>query len=88
MMEREGLSVVDMASDGNCLFRSVSDQLYGDHGNHHSEVRSEICDFMEDNEDEFKMFLVFDGDGETKQDARDFESYIEDTRRDGVWGGT
>jgi len=86
-LESEGLSIVDMSSDGNCLFRSLSDQLYNDRGHHHDEVRSDICDFMAENEDEFKMFLVFEGDGKNTQDATDFESYIEDTRRDGVWGG-
>jgi len=88
-LEEEGLSIVDMTSDGNCLFRSVSDQLYNDRGHHHDEVRSDICDFMAENEDDFKMFLVIEGDGKNKgtQDASDFESYIADTRRDGVWGG-
>ncbi|CAJ1966676.1 unnamed protein product [Cylindrotheca closterium] len=86
-LESEGLSIVDMSSDGNCLFRALSDQLYNDRGHHHDEIRNDICDFMADNEDEFKMFLVFEGDGKNTQDATDFDSYIADTRRDGVWGG-
>lgn len=76
-----------MASDGNCLFRAVSDQLYADYGDRHEEVRSKICDFMEDKEDEYSMFLVIEEDDDD-HDATDFESYIRDTRRDGVWGGT
>lgn len=86
-LESEGLTIVDMSSDGNCLFRALSDQLYNDRGHHHGEIRSDICDFMALNEDEFKQFLVFEGDGKNMQDATDFESYIADTRRDGVWGG-
>ena len=33
-MEFEGLHVIDVESDGNCLFRAVSQQLYGDPERH------------------------------------------------------
>lgn len=33
-MRRKGLSVVDVEPDGNCLFRSVSHQIYGDVDRH------------------------------------------------------
>lgn len=33
-MRRKGLSVVDVEPDGNCLFRSVSHQIYGDADRH------------------------------------------------------
>ena len=49
-----------MSADGNCLFRSLSDQLYYDYGNRHDEVRSEVCDYLEVHEDEFSIFLVLD----------------------------
>ena len=29
-MYRQGLGMIDMEADGNCLFRSVSDQIFGD----------------------------------------------------------
>ena len=83
----DGRSIVDMNADGNCLFRALSDQLYGDYGNRHDEVRSEVCNFMEDNEDEFKLFLVFEDDTEEEEDAKDFDHYIEVMRSDGEWGG-
>jgi hypothetical protein len=77
-----------MNSDGNCLFRALSDQLHGDLGNDHDDVRSEICDFMEDNQDDFKLFLVLDDDDcEEGDDAKDFESYMSNMRQDGEWGG-
>lgn len=91
-----------MNADGNCLFRALSDQLYGDYGQQHAEVRSEVCDFMADNSDDFKVFLVFeddngdndDGNGKKtssssaiEEDAKDFESYISTMREDGEWGG-
>lgn len=77
-------TVVDMSSDGNCLFRSLSDQLYLDYGINHDEVRSEICDYLEAHEDEFSIFLVLD---EEDEDAADFDSYVQSMREDGEWGG-
>lgn len=38
-MRRKGLPVVDVEPDGNCLFRSVSHQIYGD-VDRHAQVRS------------------------------------------------
>lgn len=88
MLEDEGLLIIPMSSDGNCLFRALSDQLLGDHGQKHDIIRAEICDFMERYEEEFKLFLVFEDDeGNNSEDAADFESYIESMRRSGAWGG-
>jgi hypothetical protein len=43
---------------------------------------------MEENEEKFKLFLVFEDDeGNNSEDAADFESYIDSMRRDGTWGG-
>ena len=75
---------MDMCSDGNCLFRSLSDQLYYDYGGNHDEVRREICDYLENHEDEFSIFLVLD---EEDEDAADFDSYVQSMREDGEWGG-
>jgi len=84
-LEYDGIrTIVEMDSDGNCLFRSLSDQLYWDHGAKHEEIRSEVCDFMESHEEEFSVFLVLDDDDE---DASDFKSYIESMRESGEWGG-
>jgi OTU domain-containing protein 3 len=84
----DGLAIADMAADGNCLFRSLSDQLYGDYGNMHEEVRSEICDYMEQNKDDFQVFLVLDDDSCVEgDDGKDFESYIETMRGEAEWGG-
>jgi OTU domain-containing protein 3 len=77
-----------MNADGNCLFRALSDQMFGDYGNGHDQVRADVCDFMEENKDDFSMFLVLDdGDAKEEEDAQDFESYIEHMRQDGEWGG-
>ena len=86
----DGLEIVYMSADGNCLFRSLSDQLFGDMGTHHSDVRDNVCDFMEKNKEEFQLFLVFedeDDENQAEEDARDFEHYIQTMRQDGEWGG-
>ena len=77
-------TVMDMAADGNCLFRALSDGLFYDYGNEHATVRSEVCDYLEAYKDEFCAFLVLDDDDE---DASDFESYVDQMREDGQWGG-
>jgi OTU domain-containing protein 3 len=75
-----------MASDGNCLFRALSDQLFVDHGYRHDQVRTNVCDFMEQHQDEFSGFLVLD-ETESDHDAQDFASYIAAMRGDAEWGG-
>lgn len=81
-----------MSADGNCLFRSLSDQLYYDYGSRHVEVRDEVVDYMEDHKDDFVVFLVLDDQEDTNgmandNDAADFESYCNAMRQDGTWGG-
>jgi OTU domain-containing protein 3 len=76
-----------MDADGNCLFRSLSDQLYYDFGNNHGEVRSDVCDFMEEHKSDFQHFLVIDEEDDADVDAPDFESYVRNMRESGDWGG-
>lgn len=75
-LEADNLEIVKMAPDGNCLFRSISDQLFGDYGNAHLDVRSAVCDFIENKKEEFQVFLV-----------EEFELYLESVRQEGEWGG-
>lgn len=88
-LEADGRYIImEMAADGNCLFRSLSDQLFQDHGNDHGNVRNAVCDYIERHEDDFSVFLVLDDDGnEEDEDAADFESYVSNMRQDGEWGG-
>ena len=54
-------SIRDMVGDGNCLFRSLSDQLFGDYGHmYHSVVREAICNYMDGQKELFQQFLVLD----------------------------
>ena len=95
-LNSEGFEIVEMNADGNCMFRSLSDQVFGDYGSNHVVVRNSICDYMVANKDDFQLFLVFGDDDdeneeETKEeedtDAKNFEHYIATMRADGEWGG-
>ena len=86
-IESEGKRTIhDMVGDGNCMFRSLSDQVFGDYGQRYEVVRDAICNYMAANKESFSQFLVLDED-ESDADANSFEQYIQDMRRDGEWGG-
>jgi hypothetical protein len=44
-LQKRGLELVEQDGDGNCLFRAVSLQVYGDAGMH-GDVRKSCLDFM------------------------------------------
>lgn len=69
-----GLEVRRMAEDGNCLFRAVADQVYGD-PEMHSETRQMCIDYMEKERDHFSQFVT-----------ESFSAYCKRKRRDRVFG--
>lgn len=58
-LQARGLVLRDTEGDGNCLFRSLADQLYGDEARHLL-VRQSIVAFLLAQPDEFSPFLVDD----------------------------
>lgn len=76
--------IVEMESDGNCLFRSISHQLQNDYGENHDEVRHEICNYLEENKEDFSIFLLLDDE---EEDVMDFDEYVAEMRDDATWGG-
>jgi transcriptional regulator with XRE-family HTH domain len=70
-----GLTLKDIAGDGNCLFRAISDQLKGS-PNYHLEIRERICDHIEENEELYQVFL-----------EESLASYCNRMRQKGVYGG-
>lgn len=63
--EALGIYPVVIDGDGNCLFRSLSDQVYGvDH--HHAYVRQRVVDYQRSHPDEFVAFHV--GDSSSTRD--------------------
>jgi len=68
-------TIIDQAEDGNCLFRSVSHQIYGD-PNSHPLVREACMNYIQHERYFFENFIA----GET------FEEYVTRMRMDGEWG--
>lgn len=76
-LSEHNLQVVKVAGDGNCLFRSVAHQLYGD-DSYHDVVRAKCMDYMEVNASFFSQFVI---DGMTR-----FGEYLHAKRTLGTWG--
>ncbi|KAE8691066.1 hypothetical protein F3Y22_tig00110893pilonHSYRG01056 [Hibiscus syriacus] len=72
--EAKGLEVKRMLEDGNCLFRAVADQVYGD-SEAYDLTRQMCIDYMERERDHFSQFIT-----------EGFTSYCKRKRRDKVYG--
>ncbi|KAI3994445.1 hypothetical protein MKX01_012702 [Papaver californicum] len=70
----KGLEVKRMLEDGNCLFRAVADQVYGD-TEAYDLTRHMCIDYMERERDHFSQFIT-----------ERFTSYCKRKRRDKVYG--
>ena len=69
------LDMIEMEGDGNCLFRAISLQVYGD-ATMHMEVRRHCLDFMEREANHFRDFVA----------DEEFGEYIARKRMEGVHG--
>jgi OTU domain-containing protein 5 len=76
-LDRQGLYICPMEGDGNCMFRSVSHQIYGT-DRYHGIVREKCMDYMDVERKYFEPYVEGDMD--------DFVRYLDTKRRDGVWG--
>ncbi|KAI0218380.1 2-oxoglutarate dehydrogenase E1 component, partial [Massospora cicadina] len=74
-----GLIISDVLGDGNCLFRSLSDQIFGTDA-YHGQLREEVCEYIEQHSDFFRSFFITD-DGDT------FEDHLKEMRELGTYGG-
>ncbi|KAL0136729.1 hypothetical protein V8B55DRAFT_1542033 [Mucor lusitanicus] len=72
-----GLCTKSITGDGNCLFRSLSDQYHGHDGNHKA-VRQEVCQYLRENEETYKFFV---------EDDQSFEHHVECMSQDATFGG-
>uniref|UniRef100_A0A7S4Q7L1 ubiquitinyl hydrolase 1 n=1 Tax=Alexandrium monilatum TaxID=311494 RepID=A0A7S4Q7L1_9DINO len=66
--------VREQARDGNCLFRSFSDQLYGT-PEHHLLVRDRCSKYLASERDYFEQFV-----------AEPFDEFLTRIRKEGEWG--
>ncbi|KAL6046972.1 OTU domain-containing protein [Balamuthia mandrillaris] len=73
-LKKQGLSVRRMKGDGNCLFRAVADQVYGDQ-EMHDIIRKNCMDFMQGESAHYSQFI-----------AENFDDYIRRKRQDKEYG--
>ena len=76
-LENIGYDIIVVRGDGNCLFRSVAEQLEGNEDNY-QKYRKICVDYMIDNKEVFVPFL---------DDSISIDEYIEKISKDGEWGG-
>ncbi|KAJ5799931.1 uncharacterized protein N7518_001999 [Penicillium psychrosexuale] len=67
-LQQRGLYAIPTEGDGNCLYYSLSDQLYGD-THHADEIRQLLASHMASNKDYFMQFVVAEG-GERRRPKR------------------
>ena len=77
LLHSHQLRLQPVDGDGNCMFRSVSHQVYGDES-YHMLVRSKCMDYMEIEREYFTGFV--------EGDMNDFMQYLAHKRQSGVWG--
>ena len=76
-MYKVNMCIKEVKGDGNCMFRAISDQVYGDEI-YHEIIRDKCMDYIEMEKDFFSQFI------EGGEDS--FEEYVQMKRTLGVWG--
>ncbi|PWN50197.1 cysteine proteinase [Violaceomyces palustris] len=71
-----GLYAANTTGDGNCLFRALSDQLYG-FSSQHARLRQETCDHLAASPEKYAGFV----------DDKPFDEYVRLMRESGTYGG-
>ena len=76
-LQTKGFELKEVYGDGNCLFRAISDQLYGI-DDQHMELRQKAVEYIKANQDDFSFYM---------EDDKNINDYIETLSKDGTWGG-
>ena len=71
------LERASVEADGNCFFRALADQKFGDEGRH-GELRARVVEYIEAKREDFAPFV---------EDDEKFEDYVARMSRDGEWAG-
>lgn len=83
-----GYEIVEQEGDGNCLFRAVALQVYGD-SSMHDRIRQQCLDFMARDPEHFAPFVVDEtgsDEATTETNRTAFSLYIRRKRQSGVHG--
>ncbi|BGP03326.1 hypothetical protein RTBOTA2_006119 [Rhodotorula toruloides] len=78
-LREAGLYAANVLGDGNCLFRALSDQLYGSPSMHLA-IRQEVCDYLSSHPDRFRLFVDEDSV------PGGFEGHVRSMRQPGTYG--
>ena len=78
---QECFEKIEIASDGNCLFRAILYCLFRD-DSLYSNLREDVCKYMLGNRKTFESYLR-----NTETLDRDFDTYIKKMTVNKVWGG-
>lgn len=74
IMENNNFLIKKVVGDGNCMFRAFSDQVYGSE-KYHNVLREKCMDYLVVQKRFFQQFI-----------EGDFDYYINEKRKDGIWG--
>ncbi|KAK7035676.1 OTU domain-containing protein [Favolaschia claudopus] len=72
-----GLYAANTIGDGNCLFRALSDQLYGS-PSRHAQLRRDICDWIARHKSRYEPFV---------EDDRGIDVHLRCMRENATYGG-
>ncbi|GAA5904374.1 hypothetical protein JCM8208_004176 [Rhodotorula glutinis] len=78
-LKEAGLYAANILGDGNCLFRALSDQLYGSPSMHQA-IRQEICDYLAGHPDKYRLFV----DEDSVKGG--FDGHVREMRQNGTYG--
>ena len=76
-LQKIGYYIREVRGDGNCLFRSVAEQIEEDQNNF-EKYRKITTDYMEEHKEEFQPFI---------EDDQTIDDYIKSMKEDKEWGG-
>ena len=77
LLQQQELCIKYMDGDGNCLFRSIADQLTG-RQDLHMDIRHKTMDYISQHEEHFRLFM---------EDDESMDDYLARMRSPREWGG-
>lgn len=88
ILTKRGLMIHPIASDGNCLYNAIRNQLQvtGRFVDDVQTLRNRTADYVQQNKDSLIFYMTNPDTGDCLNDA-EFEKYCSDLRNTAAWGG-
>lgn len=88
ILTKRGLMIHPIASDGNCLYNAIRNQLQvtGRFVDDVQTLRNKTADYVQQNKDSLIFYMTNPDTGDCLNDA-EFEKYCSDLRNTAAWGG-